>query len=87
MPEFKTRISKIESVNNNAGQCLNLRDVYKVMEMRTVPHKVGHLVTLYRPQKKTRPNNTAGTLRTNVILRSEPVQERYVGGGTQERKR
>ena len=30
------------TVNNNAGQRLNLRDVYKVMEMRDCPGTSGH---------------------------------------------
>ena len=32
--DYKTRISELEPVNNNAGQRLNLRDVWKVMKMR-----------------------------------------------------
>jgi len=34
--DYKTRISELEPVNNNAGQRLNLRDVWKVKKMRGI---------------------------------------------------
>jgi len=45
MPDYKTRISKLEPVNNNVGQRLNLQDVWKVMEMRDCPIRSAYVLS------------------------------------------